>query len=277
MVQTMKLYDILALHLPEVTPAQSKLHLATVAGSSDPLDEFFAGRFESWQSWQGKRNFERPFIVSLIKLPGKNRWLFAGCFRRLGRSWVESPAPPHWSYRTAEIQETAALVGRVVVGFRRSGRAAYLNADRWASKLEVREVLERRMSVSEFPGYRNLVLRKPTLDLIVAQDIPSWRGALSAVAGVYLIQDTQTGKLYVGSATGEGGIWARWSQYSATGHGGNADLRKLLRVEGADYARHFQYTVLEIADTHASEDDVLGRESHWKRVLGSREHGYNAN
>lgn len=92
-----------------------------------------------------------------------------------------------------------------------------------------------------------------------------------------LITDTHTGKLYVGSATGEEGIWARWSSYVATGHGGNKDLRKLLKAEGSDYVRHFQYAILEIADNHTSVEDVLHREDHWKRVLMSREHGYNAN
>ena len=273
----MRLFDIISLHSAEVVPTSSKLHLATSTSTSNPLDEFFAGRFESWQCWQGKRNFERPFIVSLAKLPGRNRWLFVGCYRRLGRSWVESPEPPHWTYRTAEVAEAASLSGRVVVGFHRSGRAAYLDADRWSSHLEVRQILERRMTVGEFPGYHNVRLRKATLDLIVKEGVASWKGALAAVAGVYLIADTYTGKLYVGSATGVGGIWARWSQYAAVGHGGNADLAKLLQEKGADYARHFQYAVLEIADTHASSEEVLGRESHWKQVLASREHGYNAN
>ena len=272
----MLLFDILALHVPEVTPAQSKLHVATTAGSDDPLDAFFAGRFERWQSWQGKKNFERAFIVSLIKLPGRNRWLFAGSYRRLGRSRVEEPTP-HWSYDTSEIPETVPLSGRLVIGFKRPGQAAYLNANRWAARLEVREMLERRMAVSDFPGFHNLIIDKATLDLIVRQEVPTWRGALSSVAGVYLITDTNTGKLYVGSATGEGGIWGRWCAYASNGHGGNKDLRKLLKAEGADYAGNFQYAVLEIADTHASSDEVLARESHWKRVLGSREHGYNAN
>jgi hypothetical protein len=38
---------------------------------------------------------------------------------------------------------------------------------------------------------------------------------------------------------------------------------------------HFQHSVLEIADTHASEQDILDRESHWMKVLGSRAHGLN--
>ena len=273
----MFLFDVLHLHNNVLDPHQCKLHLATWNGEENPLDVFFAGYFEGWQSWQNKRNFERDFIVSLIKLPGRDRWLYAGCYRRLGRSWVEEPGPPHYSYQTTEIEETIPLAGRVVVGFRRAGRAAYLNADRWASHLEVRELFERRMAVSDFPGYHNVRISKTTLDLIVDQDVPSWRGGLSAVAGVYLITDTNNGKLYVGSATGDGGIWVRWSQYAATGHGGNRDIRRLLKAEGQDYARHFQFAVLEIADTHASDEQVRHREDHWKRVLQSREHGYNAN
>ena len=263
----MILFDVLRLHVPDLAPDRCKLHIATPSGDSDPLDVFFAGGFESWQSWQGKRNFERAYIVALIKLPGKDRWLFGGCFRKLGRSRIETPGLHRWRYQTEEIEEAKSLAGRVVVGFRRSGRAAYLNAGRWAPRLEVRELLPQRMAVSDFPGYHCVLLSKDTLDLIVNQQVPSWKGALSAVAGVYLITDTKTGKLYVGSGTGEGGIWARWSQYAATGHGGNRDIRKLLKAEGRDYSRNFQYAVLEIADTHASDDQVRRREDHWKRVL----------
>ena len=39
----------------------------------------------------------------------------------------------------------------------------------------------------------------------------------------------------------------------------------------------FRYSILQIADIHNSEADVLARESHWKRVLVSRDHGWNAN
>ncbi len=51
----------------------------------------------------------------------------------------------------------------------------------------------------------------------------------------------------------------------------------IVEAEGVGYAHHFQFAVLEIAATHASDEEVLQRESHWKRVLGSREHGYNLN
>ena len=83
---------------------------------------------------------------------------------------------------------------------------------------------------------------------------------------------------YIGNATGVGGIWARWCEYAWTGHGHNVELVSLLAQEGASYAENFQYGVLEIADTHASVDEILRRESHWKDLLCTRfPHGYNAN
>jgi hypothetical protein len=142
--------------------------------------------------------------------------------------------------------------------------------------LIVAEMKAKRIEIEQFPGYSNTIIPKRMLDLIVSQEVESWKTALSNVGGVYLITDTMTGKCYVGSATGEGGIWQRWADYANSGHGGNAKLQKLLDVD-CDYCSNFQFVILEIADTHTSVEDILQRESHWKNVLCTREHGYNAN
>ncbi|MFY9180390.1 MAG: GIY-YIG nuclease family protein [Venatoribacter sp.] len=131
--------------------------------------------------------------------------------------------------------------------------------------------------IEDFVGYSKVLLSKKKLEIIIAQNIISWTTALSNALGIYLITDTNTGKLYVGSATGEGGIWQRWSDYAGNGHGGNRDLQALLSEKGNVYSNYFQYSILEIADTHASINDVLIRESYQKDVLCSRKHGYNAN
>ncbi|WP_241909662.1 hypothetical protein [Vibrio splendidus] len=89
------------------------------------------------------------------------------------------------------------LAGRLIVSFKRSGRASYLLAE----NMFVSEILPKRMVVEEFKGYSNTSLSKAKLDLIINQNLDSWRSALSAVSGIYLITDTATGKLYVGSAT----------------------------------------------------------------------------
>jgi len=145
--------------------------------------------------------------------------------------------------------------------------------------MAVHELRPQRLTVADFPGYASVIISKATLDIIVQQQIASWKSALSSVAGVYLITDTETGKHYVGSAYGEGGFWQRWSEYSATGHGHNKALLALLAIKSVAYASKFQFCILEIADTHASKNDVLARETHWKNALCSREShgGYNAN
>jgi hypothetical protein len=46
---------------------------------------------------------------------------------------------------------------------------------------------------------------------------------------------------------------------------------------GAARADDFQYAVLEVCDLTESSDFVIGRESHWKEVLQTRDHGLNRN
>jgi hypothetical protein len=142
--------------------------------------------------------------------------------------------------------------------------------------MTVHEIRAEPMHLEEFPGFKKVDLEFPDLEVIVRQNTTSWRTVLSNVAGVYLISDPDSGKLYVGSATGEGGIWSRWCQY-VDGHGNNVELRKLVGELGKERARGFRFSILEIADLHASLEEVLARESHWKRILLSRSHGFNAN
>jgi hypothetical protein len=141
----------------------------------------------------------------------------------------------------------------------------------------ISELKPERLTIQEFAGYSQVCITKAQLDTIIRQQISSWKAALSHVAGVYLITDTSDGRLYVGSATGHEGLWSRWSAYSKNGHGGNKELKALLKEKGREHTIGFQYSILEIADTHASDQDVIDREVHWKNVLDSRSHGLNGN
>lgn len=271
----MLLFDLLKINIPCIKEEDCKIHLAVWNGTENPVDVFLAGNFEEWQSWQSRQNFGRKYIVSLLQLPGANKWLFAGGFSSRGCIYVETEN--YYYYKTSELNELQEFSGRLVVEFSRSGRQSYLNAENWSSNIFVAEIKPEKMVIEEFAGYNKINLSKKKLEIIVSQNIPSWKGALSNASGVYLITDTKTGKLYVGSATGEGGIWQRWSEYARNGHGSNRELVSLLSKEGNEYSYHFKYSVLEIADTHASSNDILARESYWKDVLCSRTFGYNAN
>lgn len=274
----MKLFDLLQATAPSsISPYSCKIHLAGWNGKENPLDVYFRDQFDDWQAWQSKRNFQREYIISLINLDYGNKWLFVGLYRSDGYEEKPYDGGMDYFYNTTPVDEYAELAGRLVVSFQRSGRASYLNAERWAENLEVSELRSEKMKIQDFPGFNRVRISKAQLDIIVRQGLPGWKSALSNVAGVYLITDLKNGKLYVGSACGEGGIWSRWSCYAKTGHGGNIELRQLLSTVGEERTKHFQYTILEIADTHASAEDVRARESYWKDVLTSRQFGYNKN
>ncbi len=280
----MKLFDVLKLNDSSIDPKSSKLHLACWNGNDDPIDVFRHGSFQGWQAWQGARNFERPQIVSLIQMRGgSNRWLFAGCFDQLGCAKHPSPEGG-WLYETTERATTESLSGRLIIQYQRQGRNSYRNAETVADELVVAELRDNRVSAQIFTDYSEVRLSNKELELIVSQQSDAWVEALSSVRGIYLITDTSNGKLYVGSALantrqrGKGGIWERWCQYASDGHGENVNLRQVIAANGIEYARNnFQYSILEVAGSTATDDDVRLREGHWKRVLVSYAHGYNKN
>jgi len=249
-----------------------KIHLATGI-NLPPLTAYFEGKFKQWQERQNGKNFECAQIVSLISLGG-DRWLFAGVYKVLG---VKKGRGVPYLYNTELLPGQDDIIGRVIVRYKRKYRASYIWGRRYGKDLAVEEVRPARMAVEEFPGYNKVVVSHAMLKLIVDQAEPSWKSALASVKGVYLIVDTASGKAYVGSATAEGGLWERWSAYARTGHGGNKELKVLLARRGLKYADNFQYSVLETADSHASNEAIDARECHWKEALLSREFGYNAN
>lgn len=256
----MNLFTFLQSLDPEISPNETKIHLAVWNGQVDPLDTFVDGEFEEWQSWQTRKNFQRDFVVSLIALPGRSRWLFAGCFDSESVQWRQRSE--RFNYNLTERKGAESFVGRLIVEFERTGRQSYLRADNWLEEMKLAEILAEKFQVPEFPGFQWIFIDKAKLDRVVFNDVSSWRSALSSVGGVYLITDKATGRKYVGSATGEYGFWGRWCEYSKDGHGSNKELRALLGQKGAEYATNFQYSILETADSRSAPEYVLEREGH---------------
>ncbi len=257
----------------DLNTSDTKVHLACWNGREHPRNVFFAGNFQQWQEGQSKRNFQCSQIISLIDL-GQGQWLFAGVYQVLDCQITSDQRNPY-RYETELLPGQHELVGRIVVSHQRSGRACYI----WYKpdlELPLVEFRRERMSIRDFPGYNTVVVNHAELQIIVRQEISSWHSALINVRGVYLITDTRTGKHYVGKASGNEGIWQRWCAYAKNGHGGNVELKKLLASKGSRYVSHFQYSILEIADTHTSDAVILTRESHWMSVLKTREFGLNS-
>ena len=130
----MRIFDFLSTLNPNLDPAETKLHLATPdEDGDDPLDLYHSGEFEEWQRWQRKRNFNREFVLALIRLPNPDQWLFAGVYHSGDAEWLEDDE--YYYYELTEDQHCKEMSGQIVVEFRRPGRQAYLKAEKWSDQI----------------------------------------------------------------------------------------------------------------------------------------------
>ncbi|NJL70958.1 MAG: GIY-YIG nuclease family protein [Candidatus Competibacteraceae bacterium] len=251
-----------------------KLHCAIGRlNKTEPLFQFSRGQFKEWQEDQNNKNFEREYILSIIYIR-KGEWMFAGLYKRLT---VRNRPNNKYKYETALMDTGADLIGRLRVAFLKDFRASYLLFENHVDDLDVLEVTRHRYRIDPFPGFESVCVNFDLLKEIYAEDEPTWKAALSNVKGVYLISDTATGKLYVGSAYGEDAFWSRWSNYVETGHGNNIGLKAVLETNGLAYASNFRFSILEIRKVNTEDEHIIERENYWKTLLLTREFGYNEN
>ena len=251
-----------------------------------PVDDLRRSKFlELYQQYQGRPVFHNVDNVVSFYAGPQTRAVFYGIYRvmgfvpaRKGRVAAEWPDSRNWNktatlfYDLEPLEGFADLRDRLVIDWGRGTRS-------WVQKPQNRTVLEIRepgRSLPPFDDYLKFSLPFDQLqDLYRAPEAHhEWRAQLSAVAGVYLVLAETSGALYVGSATGERGIWGRWEDYARTGHGGNAKLRKLLSEDGS-YPSAFRFSILQILPKTMARDLVLQREHLYMSKLGSRATGLN--
>ena len=262
-----------------------KLHFAIGRDvREEPYNKFLVGGFKEWQEQQTQKNWTRKYIISLIYY-GKNIWLYGGVYEVL----PIAPTPigdekwSGWKYQTRLLDVQEDLIGRVLFYFKKEFRASYPTLELKATKgmspadIYVTSIFDKKVAITDFLGFDQVDIDHEVLCLIVKDNILSWKSALSNVKGIYLITDKSTGKHYVGSAYGDECIWQRWAEYAKNGHGGNIELKELLRTNGEDYRFNFKYSVLEICNMSLGNEYIIGRENHWKRVLMTRDFGLNKN
>ena len=198
------------------------------------------------------------------------------------------PAVPEvlndYGYELTPRTEHAEYIKRLIIKINKPiGRNIYLRRYEMVQEQLNPEVYELApdTKLGTFPGYQNVRLRHHEMQRIIANDEPSWKDALSSVKGVYVITDLSSGRLYVGSASGEAnGLWQRWSSYAHLRNltGGNRELEQLRTDLGdAHIIENFQYSIIEIFDPKTKADRILKREKYWKQALDSRLHGMNRN
>ena len=265
----------------------AKFHIAQRAGKVHPID-VFTDSFDAWQNnWNGAFHsnhcWNRSFIFSIIELPTQpDKWLFGGIFRVLSHQKKIRAGKTKSFYKVELHAEGEALIGRLVISWKKDARAKGRIPNTVLPNMAVAEILPETYAGIDFPGYENIDLPFSTLEQLWRDKKPDWYTALANCQGVYLITDTKTGLRYVGSAYGDEGIWSRWEGYFRTGgHGNNVLLKELFGQieEPTEYARdNMQMCLLEHISSRANEQYVILRESFWKDALCTRgKFGLNAN
>ena len=267
---------ILLKHIWQIDGIENyKVHFGRWNGNVDPLDEWVNDR-SKWQGWQeyrpDKNEFSRPYIFSLMDFyHEEDTWLFGGVFHVTARHDDR--------YEVELTKQGQHFIGRLKLEYQYLRRSTRVNFEKHYNKFRVSELLRATYSGQIFPGYEDIDLSYAELEIIIRNDRSDWKSALENVGGIYLITDERDGKRYVGSAYGEGGIWSRWKDYVDTsGHGGNTELRKLLKARGDGYARkYFQFALLEYRAASTPEETIIARENFWKDVLLTRDKKYGHN
>lgn len=233
-------------------------------------------QFENYQSTQSISN--RPklnapywavFVVNL-----SNETMFAGIYAVTYRGLLEKDTPmPHMDgidkagscdvYDLNLQDKLQDLIGKIIIDWGQGALAWVQHAAR--NDKPITE-LRKEFREPDFPGFLNFIQPLSKLD-----NLPkSWISTLKSSRGVYLLTCPKTKEQYVGSARGEEGFWGRWQNYVNTGHGGNEGLKSR---DPSDY----QVSILEVAGTSATPDDIQTMEGQWQTKLQSKEMGLNRN
>lgn len=246
-------------------------------------------RWLGMNEWRSKKssnhNLDKAdYLIALAQYYpyGSNYYIFGGMYRV---NKIEPEINKGRGYRLELMDDYLKYRKRLIIKLQEPiGRNVY---NRWYDRLQTSPLnpevyeLAPATKLGAFPGYNRVTLKHKDLERIIENEEANWKQALSNVKAVYVITDRHTGKLYIGSASGnDRGLWQRWAAYADLNNltGGNQKLQQLKAEKGSQYIiDNFQYSILEIFDTKTKIEDIISRESYWKRVLATREHGLNDN
>ncbi len=222
---------------------------------------------------RGKFPINPPRLWLTFLADGQRRSRFVAAYENLGEVAAErTDTLRFYDLRPSDL--LSSLAGRLVVDWSRD-TINWARRGTAASDFRVTEISDR--DAVPFPGFDRVRLTFAQLQEVMTDSrYGSWRTALGAVQGIYVIADRATGKLYVGKADGSERLLGRWRTYSESGHGGNKGLIELL-LQDPNRARHFEWSILRVFGSSATPDVVDTAEAHFKSTLMTREFGYNEN
>jgi hypothetical protein len=229
--------------------------------------------YQQDQSFGNRSKLRGDYWASFVVTPG-GETLLAGFYacRYLGvndaeRIWTHTvgvhPIGTCDVYGLTIDERLNDLAGRLVVAWGDAERAWIQRADNQdKTVLAIRETFRE----PDFPSFARFIS-----PLSKIEGLPTaWITALSSSRGVYLLTCPRTREQYVGSASGAEGFYGRWLSYVRDGHGGNQGLK------GRDPS-DYQVSILEVAGSTITLEEIIAMEDLWKRKLQSREMGLNRN
>lgn len=233
--------------------------------------------FMTYQSEQVKKRFiDVDYFVAFIGEEGVSS-RFVGVYKNLGiiKEIEDYNDEPQAKFDFQEINGFELLKERVVIDWR--SPVSWLQ--NYTNEMPVVRIDRglKEDNIPVFSRFEDVLLDYSQLSHIFETNNEEWKAKLESCNCIYLILDKSNGKQYVGSTYNKQGIWGRWAQYAATGHGGDKDLKPLLEAD-PNYARkNFQWCILETLPLKILEEHAIDRESLYKRKFGTRDFGYNNN
>lgn len=246
--------------------------LTTYSNTINPLDFFRSNNNEELMKWlfwnYSKKSFKvGETVIALLRLDG-DRWLLFN-ISKVTKD-LNKFSDIGFEYET--VTQYQKYFGRVIVEYKNRAQALIRKASGMLDDCIVAQVIEDKYEDEEFPGYEKVNISWEVMNRVLKKS--SWKTALQNQKGVYLITDSSTGKMYVGSAYGKNMLLGRWEAYLRSGHSQNVDLKKL---ELKHIQENFHYSILDIFKSTVEDKFIIERESWWKGTLMTRVFGYNKN
>ena len=278
------LNNILNLNQEEIENSKIEFNMMAGSGGQAFIDRWLKNTEEdkaagtckecSYWGWFGKqRNFyPGQWVFSFARITD-DEWLFisAGEILEVLEGWSKAKI----------LDRFKPYFGRLVIKCKKGNTYARytFNLNKYLEQAVVKEVLPCIYSGESFEGYDRVHLPYHRLaDIFNGNILPTYYEALKKITGVYCLTDTKTGKLYIGSATGEEGVAQRWGNYLDSKHGGNKKLLELYEKNGPKYFEdNFTYTLIEYFGLSHDPAKVIEREQYWKKCLNTIKNGYNDN